>query len=257
MRHLSRRLFLHETLLAAAVTGTAPVLATETTRQSTSPNERLRVAVLGVNGRGSDHANAFNARKDCVVSSICDADAAIGARAAARYPSKPRFVQDMRRIFDDKSVDIVSIATPNHWHALAAIWAMQAGKDVYVEKPVSHNISEGRRLVQAARRYNRICQGGTQHRSNGANRAAAQYVRADKLGRITLAHVCVYGFAARLDQQAGTPRRHPWTTTSGPDRHPWKCRSGGNRSTTTGTGSGTGAAASWPITASTPWTPCA
>ena len=198
MRHLSRRLFLHETLLAAAVTGTAPVLATETTRQSTSPNERLRVAVLGVNGRGSDHANAFNARKDCVVSSICDADAAIGARAAARYPSKPRFVQDMRRIFDDKSVDIVSIATPNHWHALAAIWAMQAGKDVYVEKPVSHNISEGRRLVQAARRYNRICQGGTQHRSNGANRAAAQYVRADKLGRITLAHVCVYGLRGSI-----------------------------------------------------------
>ncbi|MBM4020606.1 MAG: Gfo/Idh/MocA family oxidoreductase, partial [Planctomycetes bacterium] len=101
-------------------------------------------------------------------------------------------VQDMRRIFDDRSVDIVSIATPNHWHCLAAIWAMQAGKDVYVEKPVSHNISEGRRMVQAARKYNRICQGGTQYRSSGANRAAAQYVREGKLGRIRLAHVCTY-----------------------------------------------------------------
>ncbi len=98
----------------------------------------------------------------------------------------------MRRIFDDKSVDIVSIATPNHWHSLAAIWAMQAGKDVYVEKPVSHNISEGRRMVQVARKYNRICQGGTQYRSTGANRAAAQYVREGKLGQIKLAHVCTY-----------------------------------------------------------------
>jgi predicted dehydrogenase len=167
-------------------------------RQSTSPNERLSVAVIGVRGRGNAHANIFNSRKDCVVTYICDADAAIGEKVAAQYPGKPRFVQDLRRIFDDKSVDIVSIATPNHWHALAAIWAMQAGKDVYVEKPVSHHISEGRRMVQAARKYNRICQGGTQHRSNGTNRAAAQYVRAGKLGQITLAHVCVYGLRSSI-----------------------------------------------------------
>ena len=108
----------------------------------------------------------------------------------------------MRRIFDDKSVDIVSIATPNHWHSLAAIWAMQAGKDVYVEKPVSHNISEGRRMVQVARKYNRICQGGTQYRSTGANRAAAQYIREGKLGQIKLAHVCTYRLAD-LDRSGG------------------------------------------------------
>jgi len=195
MGRLSRRLFLEETLLAAAAAGAgaSSLVAAEKSKQSKSPNERLSVAVIGVRSRGSDHAQAFDSRKDCFVSYICDADSAIGERVAAKFKGKPKFVQDMRRIFDDKSVDIVSIAAPNHWHSLAAIWAMQADKDVYVEKPVSHNISEGRRMVQVARKRSRICQGGTQHRSNGTNRAAARYVREGKLGQIKLAHVCVYG----------------------------------------------------------------
>jgi len=195
MRHLSRRLFLHESLLAAgaATVGTSHVLsAAEPDKQSKSPNEKLSVAVIGVRSRGGQHAQAFDSRDDCVVTYICDVDTAIGEKVAERFKSQPKFVQDLRRIFDDKSVDIVSIATPNHWHALAAIWAMQAGKDVYVEKPLSHNISEGRRMVQVARKYNRICQGGTQYRSAGANLAAAQYIREGKLGQIKLAHVCTY-----------------------------------------------------------------
>jgi predicted dehydrogenase len=149
----------------------------------------LSVAVIGVRGRGQDHANAFAARKDCAVACVCDADQAIGAKFAEKLSGKGRqtkFVQDMRNIFDDKSIDIVSIATPNHWHSLAAIWAMQAGKDVYVEKPVSHNLSEGRRLVQVSRKYHRICQAGTQHRSEGPTRAAARYLREGKLGKIKL-----------------------------------------------------------------------
>jgi len=195
MGHFSRRLFLEETLLAAAAMSGGPsrvLLAADRANQSKSPNERLSVAVIGVRSRGGDHAQAYDARDDCVISYICDADSAIGEKVAGQFKSKPKFVQDMRRVFDDKSVDIVSIATPNHWHSLAAIWAMQAGKDVYVEKPVSHNISEGRRMVEVARKYNRICQGGTQLRSIGANRAAAQYVREGKLGQIKLAHVCTY-----------------------------------------------------------------
>ena len=208
MRHFSRRLFLQESLLAAAATsaGSSHVLyGAEPGGQSKSPNERLSVAVLGVRSRGGAHAKAFDSRDDCFVSYICDADIAIGERVAGRFKGKPKFVKDMRRIFDDKSVDIVSIATPNHWHSLAAIWAMQAGKDVYVEKPVSHNISEGRRMVQTARKYNRICQGGTQHRSNGANRAAAQYVREGKLGQIKLAHVCTYRPRASIGPAGAYP----------------------------------------------------
>jgi predicted dehydrogenase len=195
MGRMSRRLFLQESLLAAAASVAIPgVLSAqeEGQRQSKSPNERLSVAVIGVRSRGGDHAKAFDAREDCVVSYICDVDSAIGERVADRFKGKPKFVQDLRRILDDKSVDIVSIATPNHWHSLAAIWAMQAGKDVYVEKPVSHHVSEGRRMVQVARKYGRICQGGTQYRSSGGNRAASEYVRAGKLGKVTRAHVCTY-----------------------------------------------------------------
>jgi len=199
MNRMSRRLFLQESLMAAAAASAPTCLfaADAPAPQSTSPNERLSVAVIGVRSRGGDHAKAFASRKDCVISYICDVDEKVGQTVATRFKGST-FVQDMRRIFDDSTVDIVSIATPNHWHSLAAIWAMQAGKDVYVEKPVSHHISEGRRMVQAARKYSRICQGGTQYRSSGANHAAAQYIRDGKLGQIKLAHVCTYRSRASI-----------------------------------------------------------
>jgi predicted dehydrogenase len=104
----------------------------------------------------------------------------------------PRVVQDLRRIMDDPSIQIVSIATPNHWHALAAIWAMQAGKDVYVEKPVSHNVSEGRRIVEASRRFNRICQAGTQIRSSTGSRQALEFLRSGRLGEVRVARGLCY-----------------------------------------------------------------
>ena len=198
MRRVDRRRFLEETMLAtAAVIGAGPagqLVAQE--KQSTSPNEKLSVAVVGVRGRGSAHANAFVDRADCEVTYICDADEAVAPGVAKRIGEKqgrePKWVTDMRKIFDDASVDVVSIATPNHWHALAAIWAMQAGKDVYVEKPVSHNVSEGRRMAQVMEKHKRICQGGTQYRSGGSNRAAARYLAEGKLGRIKLARCFTY-----------------------------------------------------------------
>jgi predicted dehydrogenase len=98
----------------------------------------------------------------------------------------------MRRIFDDKDVDIVSIATPHHWHALAAVWAMQAGKDVYVEKPVSHNLREGRIMVAAASKYDRICQAGTQRRSHGVVNAMVKHMIDGKLGKVSLAHCLTF-----------------------------------------------------------------
>jgi predicted dehydrogenase len=100
--------------------------------------------------------------------------------------------QDLRRILDDATIDAVSIATPNHWHALAAIWAMQAGKDVYVEKPVSHNVREGRIMVEAARRTRRICQAGTQIRSMAGSQAAIRFVREGKIGRVLVARGLCY-----------------------------------------------------------------
>jgi predicted dehydrogenase len=105
----------------------------------------------------------------------------------------PKAVQDLRAVYDDKSINAVFICTPNHWHALAAIWAMQSGKDAYVEKPVSHEVEEGRRMVQVAHKLGRICQGGTQYRSSGANAAAIEYMRQGKLGAVKLARSIHYG----------------------------------------------------------------
>src|ERR1039458_6753653 len=134
-----------------------------------SANSRVRVAVLGVNGRGTDHIRGFNALPNAEVVMLCDPDRNLLAERAeqfeTKYHRKVQSDQDVRKVFDSKEIDAVSIATPNHWHALAAIWACQAGKDVYVEKPGAHNIYEGRKLIEAAHRYNRIVQHGVQLRS--------------------------------------------------------------------------------------------
>jgi predicted dehydrogenase len=199
MMKKSRRQFLEDSMLAATAalaagaTSTAPVYAADT---STSPNEKLGVAVVGVRGRGMEHIKNFASRPDTEILYICDADENVGRARCRDAESKqgraPKFVRDMREVFDDKSVDIVSTATPNHWHALCGIWAMQAGKDVYVEKPVSHNVSEGRRMVEAARKYNRICQTGTQIRSTSGTRKAIEYLNSGKLGDLKIARGLCY-----------------------------------------------------------------
>jgi predicted dehydrogenase len=209
---LSRRRFLEEALLAAAGAAGAEMLPRAAAGQgepSRSPNERLSVAVLGVRNRGQDHARAFAARGDCEVTCICDADQRIGGALCEKLEGpghrRPRFVQDLRKVLNDRTIDVVSVATPNHWHALAAIWAMQAGKDVYVEKPVSHNIVEGRRMVEVARKHGRICQGGTQYRSVAANREAAKFVQEGGLGKLRLARTVTY----RLRKSIGPPGQYP------------------------------------------------
>ncbi len=109
-----------------------------------------------------------------------------------RLKQTPKYYRDIRKMLEDRSVDVVSIATPNHWHSLAAIWAIQAGKQVYVEKPVSHNVSEGRRIVQAARKHGAVVQTGTQCRSNPGMRQAIEYVRSGKIGEVKLARGLCY-----------------------------------------------------------------
>lgn len=199
-KYLDRRQFLEDSMLAAAAAvaaGSAGEVLAADDPQSTSPNEKLGVAVVGVRGRGGSHIGAFAGRKDTEVLYIVDADREIGGRRATEVGKRqgdrpPQFVEDMRRALEDKRVDIVSIATPNHWHALASIWAIQAGKDVYVEKPVSHNVSEGRRIVEAARKYGRICQTGTQCRSNPGMIEAMNYVQSGALGKVNVARGLCY-----------------------------------------------------------------
>src|SRR5205814_1205773 len=159
MSRKNRRQFLEDSMFAAAaaaMAGSSPQLFAQEQQPTKSANERLSVAVVGVNGRGSSHINAYAGRKDnkeTMITYVVDVDSQIGNKRCDEIEKKqdgvrPKYVEDMRKMLEDKSVDIVTIATPNHWHSLAAIWAMQAGKDVYVEKPVSHNVSEGRRVVE-------------------------------------------------------------------------------------------------------------
>jgi predicted dehydrogenase len=193
----TRRQFLEDSMLAATA-ALAPPAAVASAAQSkkSSANERLSVAVIGAGIRGPAHAGAFAGQDDCDVVAICDADINRARRHAdgvgKRQNRNVAAYQDLRKIVDDKSIDVVSIATCNHWHALAAIWAMQAGKDVYVEKPVSHNVGEGRLMVQAARKYGRICQVGTQYRSDGTCKAAARFIAEGKLGKVALARSITY-----------------------------------------------------------------
>jgi predicted dehydrogenase len=200
MSRQTRRDFLEQSLFAAAAAAAAAVPSAsrgEGTPKKKGPNSRLRVACIGVNGRGGDHIfEGFGALPDCELAAIVDVDQAVGQRRVEeinkQLQQSPKYYQDLRKMLEDKSIDCVSIATPNHWHALAAIWAIQAGKDVYVEKPVSHNVSEGRRIVQAARKHGKIVQTGTQCRSNPGMRAAIDYVHSGKIGEVKLARGLCY-----------------------------------------------------------------
>jgi predicted dehydrogenase len=197
----SRRQFLQDSLLTSAALSLAGMPAIRAyaaeEKASKSPNERLNVAIIGARGRGGAHIAGFSNRDDVRITYVCDVDKTVGPKAAEaiskRQPdTKCKFEEDVRKVLEDKSVDIVGVATPNHWHALMAIWAIQAGKDVYVEKPVSHNVSEGRRIVEAARKYKRICQAGTQSRSNPGMREAIQYIHDGKIGEVKVARGLCY-----------------------------------------------------------------
>jgi predicted dehydrogenase len=164
--------------------------------KAAGPNDVLRVAVLGVRGRGMEHIQGYKPHKDVRITTICDPDENVIGRAMkaveANYGAAPKYVQDLRKVIEDPEIDIISIATPNHWHALATIWACQAGKDVYVEKPVSHNVREGRKMVEAARKYNKIVQTGTQCRSHKGMNDAIKALRDGTIGDIYMAKGLCY-----------------------------------------------------------------
>jgi predicted dehydrogenase len=149
-------------------------------------NDRVQVAVCGVRGRGFDHVKNYLKVHNAQVAALCDIDENVVTKRLADIEKmgapKPKTYYDVRELLEDKSIDAISIATPNHWHSLMAIWGCQAGKDVYVEKPCSHNLWEGRQLVRAATTYNRIVQHGTQSRSSKTAREAVQKVRDGVIG---------------------------------------------------------------------------
>ena len=198
MSPFQRREFLQRSALLSAglAAGTVATAAPDTAAKRGSANERLRVAVVGVKGRGMSHVGGFNGVNNCEIATVCDCDESVIGNAMKAITKTrgeaPKYEKDIRKVLDDKSIDIIAIATPNHWHSLAAVWAMRAGKDVYVEKPVSHNVREGRLVVEAARKYGKICQTGTQSRSTTGMRDAQAYIHAGKIGKVSLAYGTCY-----------------------------------------------------------------
>jgi len=190
---VSRRNFLRNSAFAAsaAAFGRVDMVMADEQKPSTSPAEKLGYAVVGVRGQGGGHLKVLADRPDVEILYICDVDEEVGRMRAKQVGEQtgkaPQYVKDFRKALEDKAVDCVSTATPNHWHALVTITALRAGKDVYCEKPASHNVWEGRQMVNWARKLDRICQIGTQSRSSPSLHEAVTHVQSGKLGAIQYA----------------------------------------------------------------------
>jgi len=184
MHHLSRRSFLNA---SAATAATGLTLLSSSTAKA-APGDRVNLCVVGVRGRGMGLARNFAGLPQAQITHICDVNEARFEPAIKAISeiqgTAPQPVQDLRRVLELPSVDAIVVATPDHWHALATIWGCQAGKHVYVEKPISNNVFEGWQMVQAARTYDRAVQVGTQSRSVPHYREAIEYIRSGKLGRV-------------------------------------------------------------------------
>jgi predicted dehydrogenase len=205
-RKVGRRAFVKRSTVAATVVVASPMILDS---QVFGANDRIRAAVLGVHGQGKSHIEALMATGNVDVTMLCDPDSEVSAQRAGefetKYGRKVKTVQDLRTVFDDKQIDVVTIATPNHWHALATIWACQAGKDVYVEKPGAHNIWEGRKMVEAAAKYTRIVQHGVQLRSSEALQEAVQHLRKGAIGKVYMARGIVYRWRGDIGNHAAEP----------------------------------------------------
>jgi predicted dehydrogenase len=182
MTEQSRRNFLQLTAAALASTSASPLRGA---------NDKVNVAIIGLGGRGRYHMTEYAKLPDARIAVLCDVDQAALERGQAQVEKltgqKPKGYADMRQVFDDKEVQAVSMPLPNHWHALSTIWACQAGKDVYVEKPACHNPFEGKMMVEAARKYKRMVQIGSQGRSAAHKIKAVQLLRDGAIGKVYLA----------------------------------------------------------------------
>ena len=210
MSQFSRRQFLGNTGLAAAAAAVSsiPVLGSEL-RRTVGANDRLRIAVIGVKGRGLEHINQFLKMADVEVAAICDIDEnnihGAASQIEKKSGKKPAYFKDLRKLFEDKSIDAVSVATCNHWHSLAGLWAVQAGKHAYVEKPISHNIFEGRKLVEAGKKYNKVVAVGTQCRSMKGMREAMAFLHSGKLGKVKIARGFCYKSRKSIGRKPDAP----------------------------------------------------
>ena len=196
MNKIPRRQFIRNSLLAAAAFKAWPLVAQSSVKSNViGANGDVRCAIVGLNGRGKNHIEALTKLKGVRLVALCDVDSTVLQKelsSATAGGEKVEGYADIRKLLESKEIDAVTFATPHHWHALGAVWAAQAGKDVYVEKPASHNVWEGRKMVEAARKYNRIMQVGTQCRSSVGLQEAIAWLRGGQLGKIIRARGLCY-----------------------------------------------------------------
>jgi len=213
METLNRRNFIKKTVVTTAGTLMGAPAVTKGFVKN-SPNDVINMAVFGINGRGGyysgqGHSEVFSKMPNVRVMTLCDVDERLFPESVARLEKnsgfKPKTEVDFRKVLDDKNIDAVSIAAPDHWHAIMTILACQAGKDVYVEKPISYTLWEGRKMVEAARKYNRVVQAGTNHRSDPQNQKANQFILDGGLGDIYMAKCCVYGPRESIGHKKDAP----------------------------------------------------
>jgi predicted dehydrogenase len=213
MTEANRREFLKQAALAAPA-------ASAWGQQA--PSDAVNVAVVGIHGRGSSHIQAFGKIPNVRIAALCDVDERLFPEAVANVEKltghRPDTEIDIRKLLERKDIDAVSIATPDYWHALMTIWACQAGKDVYVEKPVSFTILEGRRMVEAARKYNRVVQAGLNIRSDPETRAAIRLLHAGNLGKVYRSRMELVKPRASIGrvQESSIPKGVHWDLYLGP-----------------------------------------
>jgi predicted dehydrogenase len=201
---LNRRNFISSGTAGMAALGAISTLSNPA--RVLGANNRVRVAICGVHGRGNDHLQNYAELQNVEIAALCDIDESVLAKRVAQMDkmalAKPATYVDIRKLLEDKSIDAISIATPNHWHSLMGIWACEAGKDVYVEKPCSHNLWEGGQLVKASQRYNRIVQHGTQIRSATAAREMVQKLHGGLIGETYMARGLCYKWRDTIGREA-------------------------------------------------------
>jgi predicted dehydrogenase len=192
---MKRREFTKKAIAGSIAVSTGPTIFANSNWKGA--NDRVNVAQIGIRGMGQSHIKAYNPLKNVEVTALCDIDERLFAERIKNHYTdkglrKPKIYGDLREVFDDKDIDAVSITTPNHWHTLAAIWAMQAGKHVSVEKPCCHTFFEGQKLVEAAEKYDVIVQDGAEQRSNPCAQSMADYLQSGKLGEVYMAKGLCY-----------------------------------------------------------------
>ena len=222
MSKLNRREFVKKTGAASTVFAAFTVAGTKSSQQVLGANDRIRVGVAGINGRGTSHIGGFAPMEGVEVSCLIDPDTRLFESRTKMVRDKggntPTCVQDIREALEDKNLDVITVATCNHWHSLITIWACQAGKDVYVEKPISHNVFEGRKCVEAAAKYDRIVQHGTQNRSSQGKANEIAAVQSGKYGKLLVSkgYCCKPRWSIGHKPVTAPPKELDWDLWLGP-----------------------------------------